>query len=89
MLDLDPSRHRVVNNDWQEETTIPTLKNKLDILPRCPGIYPTEAIAQYNPKKLTPFFAKLPQYSQINEQCIAPYYPPGADVNLRRLASKH
>jgi len=60
MLDLDPSRHRVVNNDWQEETTIPTLKNKLDILPRCPGIYPTEAIAQYNPKKLTPFFTKLP-----------------------------
>ena len=89
MLDLDPARHRVVNNDWQEETMIPKLKNKLDILSRCPGIYPTEAIAQYNPKKLTPFFAKLPQYSQINEQCIAPYFPPGSDVNLRRLASKH
>ena len=89
ILDLDPQRHKVIENDWQEETMIATLKNNLDILPRNPGIYPTEAITQYNPKKLTPFFTKLPQYSQINEQCIAPYFPPGSDVNLRRLASKH
>ena len=60
MLDLDPGRQRVIENDWQQESTVATLKNHLDILPRCPGIYPTEAIAQYNPQKLTPFFAKLP-----------------------------
>ena len=89
MLDLDPGRHRVIDNDWQQESTIAKLSNHLDILPRCPGIYPTEAITQFNPKKLTPFFTRLPQYSQINEQCIAPYFPPGSDVNLKRLAARH
>ena len=67
MLDLDPSRHKIIENDWQEETILATLQNNLDILPKHPGIYPTEAIAQHNPKKLGPFFNKLPQYSQINE----------------------
>ena len=36
-----------------------------------------------------PFFSRLPQYSQINEQCISPYFPPGSDVNLKRLAARH
>ena len=38
--------------------------------------------------KLYTFFNGLPAYSQINEDCIAPYYPPGQDKNLKRLASK-
>ena len=78
-----------MENDWQDESILPRLQNKLDILPRCPGIYPTEAISRFDPKKLAPFFARLPQYSQINEQCIAPYFPPGSDVNLKRLAAQN
>ena len=49
MLDLDPSRHNIIENDWQEESILATLQNNLDILPKNPGIYPTEAIAQHNP----------------------------------------
>lgn len=45
MLDLDPCRHKVIENDWQEENSVPTLANKLDILPRVPGIYPTASIS--------------------------------------------
>ena len=60
MLDLDPNSKKVIENDWQEESMVATLKNRLDILPRNPGIFPTEAITQYEPKKLIPFFTKLP-----------------------------
>ena len=27
----------------------------------------------------------MPQYTEINEEIIAPYYSPGKDENLRRL----
>lgn len=63
MLDLDPGRHRIIENDWQEESTIAKLSNHLDILPREPGIYPAEAITQFDPDRLAPFFSKLPAYS--------------------------
>lgn len=89
VLDINPKSVRPIENDWQDQSILPHLKNHLDILPKCPGIYPTEAITQFNSAKLTPFFTRLPQYSQINEACISPYFPPGQDVNLKRLATKY
>jgi len=58
---------------------IPKLENGLDILIKQPGIFPTESINQYNKGKLGDFFSRLPQYSQINEEVISPYFPPGQD----------
>jgi hypothetical protein len=90
LVDIDHKQFKAVENDWQNEAeTIPTLKNYLDILPKNPGIFPTESISQFDKKKLHPFFTRLPQYSQINEQCIGAYYPPGSDTNLTRIAMKH
>lgn len=37
---------------------------------------------------MTPFFTRMPAYSQINEEVIAPYFPPASDTNLFRLAKK-
>ena len=54
-----------------------------------PGIYPVESINQYARGKLGTLFTKLPQYSQINEECISPYYPPSHDPNLMRMAQNH
>ena len=68
---------------------IPKLQNHLDILTKCPGIYPTESIVQFNKPKLEPYFGALPQYSQINEELIAPYFTPGSDINLKRIAMKN
>jgi len=65
------------------------LMNHLDILPRQPGIFSTEQISQFDPERLLPFFQRLPQYSQIREEVISPYFPPGSDKNLQRLASKN
>lgn len=64
------------------------MKNNIDIVLKKPGIYPTSEIVKLNPQNYT-FFNRLPTYSQINEDCIPPYYPPGFDKNLRRLASLH
>jgi hypothetical protein len=90
LVDIDHKQFKAVENDWQNEAeTIPTLKNYLDILPKNPGIFPTESISQFDKKKLHPFFTRLPQYSQINEQCIGAFYPPGSDTNLTRIAMKH
>lgn len=90
ILDVDPLAIHPVQNDWQDELKcVPELKNHLDILPRCPGIFPTESIAQFNKKRLLPFFTRLPQYSQINESCIGAYFPPGSDKNLLRIALKN
>ena len=90
MLDVDPLAVFPIENDWQDEKLcVPELKNHLDILPRCPGIFPTESIAQFDKKRLLPFFTRLPQYSQINEACISPYFPPGSDKNLMRIALTH
>ena len=78
---------QAIENDWQDEkTTIPTLANYLDVLPKNPGIFPTESISKFDQARLHPFFSRLPQYSQINEECIGAYYPPGSDKNLLRLA---
>ena len=76
----------MVENDWQSEEIIPRLANHLDFLPKHPGCYPLESIAQFDKPRLLPFFSRLPQHSQINEECITPYYPPGEDLNLQRLA---
>lgn len=65
---------------------IPTLQNGLDIILKNPGIFPTESINHYERGTLGSFFTRLPQYSQINEACISPYYPPGQDPNLMRIA---
>lgn len=65
-----------VENDWQDYDSVPNLENKLDIIIKQPGIYPTSEIVKLDPKLFT-FFNRLPAYSQINEDCISPYYPPG------------
>lgn len=49
LLDLDAKGVKDVENDWQDaDSTIPTLKNHLDILPKTPGIFPTESISQFD-----------------------------------------
>ena len=63
ILDLDPRRVTPIENDWQDEAILPKLENNLDIILKNPGVYPTEAITQFNPDVLTPFFTRLPQYS--------------------------
>jgi hypothetical protein len=78
-----------VTNDWQDPKIIPRLQNYLDFITKKPGLYPVESIIQFNKSKLEPFFGKLPQFSEINEAIIAPYFTPGSDVNLRRLANKY
>jgi len=46
LVDIDHKQFKAVENDWQNEAeTIPTLKNYLDILPKNPGIFPTESIS--------------------------------------------
>ena len=44
VLDVDPKSVRPIPNDWQDASILPNLANHLDVLPKCPGIYPTEAI---------------------------------------------
>jgi hypothetical protein len=82
LLDVDHNLIQPIDNDWQSTDAIPFLKNHLDVLTKKPGIFPAESIAQFDKPKLHPFFTRLPQHSQINEQCITPYYPPGSDLNL-------
>lgn len=90
LLDLDAKGVKAVENDWQDAaSTIPELKNYLNILPKNPGIFPTESISQFDKARLHPFFTRIPSYSQINEQCIGEYFPPGSDKNLLRLAMKN
>jgi hypothetical protein len=89
MLDIEPNHLVPIKNDWQKESEIPRLQNHLDIITKNPGVFPVEEICKFNEAKLTPFFTKIPPYSQINEEVISPYFPPGSDVNLKRLALKH
>ena len=76
---LNTSKNEIIpiNNDWQKKEIIPTLSNGLDLILKNPGIFPVESINHYNSGKLGDFFTRLPQYSQINEECISPYYSPG------------
>ena len=76
---LDTHKNEIVpiDNDWQDPSIIPKLENGLDVILKNPGIYPVETINHYNKNRLGTFFTRLPQYSQINESCISPYYPPG------------
>jgi hypothetical protein len=61
---VDNKSFKTIENDWQnEKETIPTLKNCLELLPKNPGIFPTETISQFDKKRLHPFFTRLPQYS--------------------------
>jgi hypothetical protein len=48
----------------------------LDIVVKNPGIFPTSEIVKLNPN-LYSYFNKLPSYSQINEELLALYKPPG------------
>ena len=89
VLDTHQNEIVAVENDWQDPSMIPTLQNGLDIILKNPGIFPVESINHYQQGKLGQFFTKLPQYSQINEACISPYYPPGQDSNLMRIAQEH
>jgi len=66
-----------IENDWQNPDIIPYLGNNLDILIKNPGIYRTESINQLNQGKIDTFYTRLPQYSEINEDAIAPYFKPG------------
>ena len=64
VLDCDTSQIYPVHNDWQDENAlVPELANHLDILPKCPGVFPTESIVQLDKERLGPFFTRLPQYS--------------------------
>ena len=87
-VDIHSNIIEVIENDWQSKDIIPDLRNSLDIITKQPGIYPTSEIVKLNPSLYT-FFNGLPAYSQINEECIAPYYPPGQDKNLQRMAKNH
>jgi len=78
-----------IPNDWQSEDIIPSLGNKLDVVLKQPGIYPTESINHLNQGALGSYFLRLPQYSQINEEAITPYYKPGQDNQLIRLADQY
>jgi hypothetical protein len=87
MLEINPQEIQEVPNDWQDENkTIPELANHLHILTKQPGIFPIESIAAIDKERLMPFFSRLPQYSQINENCISPYFSPSEDKNLLRIA---
>ena len=88
LVDVHQNVIEPIANDWQSPDIIPTLQNKLDILIKKPGIYPASEIVKLDPS-LYQFFNKLPAYSQINEDGIPPYRPPGEDKNLLRLAKKH
>ena len=66
---------------------MPTLQNCLEFLPTQPGIFPIESICKLD-TRLYPFFTRMPAYSQINEDVIAPYHPPASDPNLRRIATQ-
>ena len=88
LLDCHQNDIEPVANDWQDKASIPKLAHGLDVLLKRPGIYPTETVNQLNQGRLGSFFTKLPPYSQINEECIAPYFPPGKDKNLLRLAAQ-
>lgn len=88
ILEIEKNNLEDIPNDWQnEKDCLPSLQNSLDILPKCPGIFPIESICQLD-KRLKPFFSRMPAYSQINEAVIAPYFPPSTDKNLARLAEK-
>jgi hypothetical protein len=53
LLDTDGTQVEPVQNDWQNEAeTIPELANYLDLLPKHPGIFPTESISQFDKAKL-------------------------------------
>lgn len=77
-----------VENDWQRYEDIPTLENNLDIVTKYHGVFPMEELTKVNPS-LQKFFSNMPQYTEINEDIIAPYYSPGKDENLRRLTRKY
>ena len=86
-VDVHSNTIEPIENDWQEFSRVSTLVNQLDIVIKQPGIYPTSEIVKLDPKLYT-FFNRLPAYSQINEECISPYYPPGQDQNLQRMAAQ-
>lgn len=49
-----------IENDWQDPKIIPNLANKLDLLIRNPGIFPTETINHFNNGALGTFYSRLP-----------------------------
>jgi hypothetical protein len=89
VLDTNLNEIVPIKNNWQDPDIIPILENGLDVILKNPGIYPVESINHYMKGKLDTFFTRLPQYSQINEACISPYYPPGQDQNLLRIATEN
>jgi hypothetical protein len=75
-LEFHKTKLEAIQNKWQNPKMVPTLANNLDkVLPH-PGIYPTESVNKLNEGKLGDYFTRLPQYSEIDESCIPPYFPP-------------
>lgn len=72
----------------EDFSKVNTLKNGLDLCLAKPGIVMTETINERMKGKLGKYFSRLPQYSQINEAAIAPYYRPYEDPKLRKLAEE-
>lgn len=53
------------------------------------GIFPVESVNKLNQGALGDFFMRLPQYSEIDESCIPPYYPPSTDKKLLEMAQQY
>jgi len=51
------------------------------------GIFPVESVNKLNEGRLGDYF-KLPQYSEIDESFIPPYYPPSEDKKLLQIADE-
>jgi len=78
-----------IQNTHQSPDIIPKLANGLDKILNIPGIFPVESVNRISDGQLGDFFMRLPQYSEIDESCIPPYYPPSQDKTLVKMAKEH
>ncbi|CAI2386460.1 unnamed protein product [Moneuplotes crassus] len=89
--DLDFYQHKLkrIENKYQSKDIIPQLANNLEKVMDYKGIFPVESVNEINQGRLGDYFLRLPQYSQIDESCIPPYYPPSQDKQLLKIAEEH
>lgn len=78
-----------IPNEFQSTDIIPKLANNLDKVLNIPGIFPVESINRLNEGRLGDFYMRLPQYSEIDEACIPPYYAPSQDEKLMEMAQNY
>ena len=88
-LDYESNKIEPLLDHEDDYKKAPSLRNGLDICLQQPGVVLTETINDRMKGKLGSYFTQLPQYSQINETAISPYYRPGVDPKLRKLAIEH